>query len=463
MYYRPLKSLLELLATRVGRRFGSVSTMDEARLSALWREASLRYVAAVNTYVERGLREGWGKAGPEPRDDRERLAADVLAAVRAANQSGAVDSLREKFPPAWEPFHSDFNDRGCCLAPMMWIGDTRIALRVQSGAGPVVVVEGDRIVEQPDIRNFGRSPDGRFVALAFDSRVEIRQGWDGPVVASLPWPSGLEGLPPGYETQSNFGPIRVEQLIVFPDGQSLLLTCDEGAFVLGSAGATRLLPTVAECRERFDRSLKEHPDQPLTCSYSMVHGAVSPRGDLVLVGHQDSQHLVFDAKLEQVAAIGPILSSYPHFAWFSAAGELAAFNECHFYEGASIGVPVAALHGLHTDPYENHPSVRRLQEGARVYAAVARDDELIVGDAGGYLRAFDLQGNFRWQHFVGSTIAALDLSPDKQKLAVTSYGGMLCVLQLDAAERDPFAIGTASHRELKRWLFWRDEDRVLRW
>jgi hypothetical protein len=194
----------------------------------------------------------------------------------------------------------------------------------------------------------------------------------------------------------------------------------------------------------------------------MEHGAVSPRGDLVLAGCQDSKHLVFDSDLKLIAEVGPF-SEYPHFAWFSADGTLAAFNACHFYNGASVAVPVEEIGDLDTDYYENHSSVRMLQQGARVYAAVARDDEFIVGDAGGYLRAFDLQGNFRWQHFIGSTIAAMDLSPDKQKLAVTSYAGFLSVLQLDAGERDPWAIGTASHRELRRWLFWKGEDAPLKW
>ena len=94
---------------------------------------------------------------------------------------------------------------------------------------------------------------------------------------------------------------------------------------------------------------------------------------------------------------------------------------------------------------------------------VARDDEFMVGDAWGYLRAFDLEGNFRWQHFIGSTITALDLSPDKQRLAVTSFAGFLCVLELHTGERDPFVIGTATHRELQRWLFWKGEDAPLRW
>jgi hypothetical protein len=193
----------------------------------------------------------------------------------------------------------------------------------------------------------------------------------------------------------------------------------------------------------------------------MEHGAVSPRGDFVLAGRQDSKHIVPSA-LNQ-AKCGYSENGPSVAICLSSLSKLAAFNACHFYNGTSIAVPAQELAGLNNDYYERHPGVRVMQEGARVYAAVARDDEFIVGDAYGYLRAFDLEGNFRWQHFIGSTITALALSPDKQKLAVTSSAGFLCVLQLHAEVLDPFAIGTATHRELRRWLFWKGEDTPLRW
>ncbi len=433
--------------------------MDEARLSALWREKSRRYVAAVNAYVERGLREGWDKAGSEPEDDRANLAPRVLAAVRAANKSGNTASLRQKFPPAYEPFLTIINEKGQELAPIAWIDDSRIALRLrpEHSVGPVTVVQHDGIVEQARVRSFGRSADRRFFALAFDEGVKVREGWDGRRVAFLPWPTGREGLPAESDGHREFDASWVKQLVVFPDGQRVLITCADGVFVLSAAGATRLLPTPAQ----YDRRRRDDPNVALNRVLSMVHGAVSRRGDLVLAGHQDSMHVVFDAKLEQIAEIPPACS-YPHFAWFSADGEVAAFNACHFYNGTTIGIRVADLDRVYT-PFDERDVLRTLEDGARVYAAVARGDEFIIGDAVGYLRAFDVQGNFRWQHFVGATISALDLSPDQRKLAVASHGGILCVLELDAQEPDPFAIGTASQRELQRWLFWKGEEQVLNW
>jgi WD40 repeat protein len=105
----------------------------------------------------------------------------------------------------------------------------------------------------------------------------------------------------------------------------------------------------------------------------------------------------------------------------------------------------------------------KLESGSRVYAAVSRDDEFIIGDAKGYLRAFDLQGRFRWQHFIGSTICDIDISKDGRRLIVTTYAGFLSILDLDTGESDPFVIGTATHRERRRWLFWKKEPKPLIW
>jgi hypothetical protein len=193
----------------------------------------------------------------------------------------------------------------------------------------------------------------------------------------------------------------------------------------------------------------------------MEHCALAPKGDLLLIGSQDTKHLVFDGEGRQLAAIDPV-SEYPHCAWFSADGSLLAFNACHLYSGGSIGVELASLGSADAALGEEQPAARLLQEGARVYAAVARKDEMIVGDAYGYVRAFDRQGTQRWQHFLGSTINALDLSPDGTRLAITSCAGFLSVLELDAAEPDAFAIGTSRHRETRRWLFWKGEP-PLRW
>jgi hypothetical protein len=440
--------------------------MDEDSLSALWREKSLRYVSAINALMERGQRDGWDNLGSEPLDDRADLAADVLDVVRAANQSGDISCLREKFPPAHGPFLSIIEERGQSLEPMSWVDNNHIAVRIYQGGlrapsvsrePDVVIVDSNQITKQPGIRNFGTSPDRRFFAVAYDERLEVHQGWDRRCVISFAWPSGREGMPPGEDPPQPFRPDKITQLVVFPDGQRVLVVSPQGIFVLTDAGAIRLLR-----REHIATGLDADDESAPECELAMEHGAVSPRGDAVVIGYQDMPHLAFNGTLEQIGSVG-YFSEYPNFAWFSADGELAALSSCHMFHGATVGVPVAALPGLNTPAYEANPPVRLLDEGPRVHAAVCRDDEFVIGDVDGFVRAFDFHGGFRWRHFIGSTIQGLSLSPDGRRLAVSSYAGILCVLELDTGTRDPFAIGTATHRELQRWLFWRDEAQILRW
>jgi hypothetical protein len=138
----------------------------------------------------------------------------------------------------------------------------------------------------------------------------------------------------------------------------------------------------------------------------MEHGAVSNDGALIAVGEQSSQHLLFNAALQQVLEVPPG-SEYPHYACFSADDSVVALNSCHFYNGTTVGVTTtgvrAASSSSRVEPFD-------LYDGARVYAAVSRRDEFIIGDAAGYIRAFSTDGAYRWQHFIGSSVGDIDIS-----------------------------------------------------
>ena len=79
------------------------------------------------------------------------------------------------------------------------------------------------------------------------------------------------------------------------------------------------------------------------------------------------------------------------------------------------------------------------------------------------LRAVRPTGELLWQHALGATVSSLDLTPDGRLLAVGTYAGTVHLLDLDTGTPDPYAIGTASHRERARWLFLPGEDQPLRW
>ncbi|WP_250565149.1 hypothetical protein [Adonisia turfae] len=181
---------------------------------------------------------------------------------------------------------------------------------------------------------------------------------------------------------------------------------------------------------------ENHADDELSLDLSMEHGTLSKDGHLIAVGAQNSCHLVFDAQLNLISEIGPH-SEYPHYALFSADGRMVAFNACHFYNGTTIGILTDALKGMKTDFYEEDNRIAQLEDGARVYAGVSHQDEFIVGDASGYIRAFSIAGDFRWQLFIGSAISSMDLSSDGKTLVVSTYAGFLSIIQLGAGTPAP--------------------------
>jgi len=436
----------------------------------------LNYAKAINNFVHTGMAEGWDAAGDEPEMLQIKNSLEpFLAALKAANQPGASNEERAAFradwPPAYEPLISHLQQNGRSIDTLFILNDGSILARIGSSYqdGHVVHIRGDNVARVDGVEYIGRCPARRYFAVAQASGVQVTDGWQGPVVALCPWPSGREGLPAAAESLPLRAltfklPARPTQLQPFPDGQRVLLVCSQGIFVLAAEGATRLLP-------RPEDLAKELPDDGLDADYfsvglSMEHGAVSPDGLWVAAGCQDGLHKVFNAALENVGTIGPA-SEYPHFALFNSRSDHAIFNACHFYTGATLGVAVADWPAMDTDYYAEDPRAPTLQQGARVYCATHRQTDgggqYIIGDAQGYLRAFSESGEDLWQQFIGSTVGAIDISADGQTLVAATCAGFIAIIDLKAAEPEAWQIGVGAHREVRRWVFWKEQAEPLQW
>lgn len=424
------------------------------RLSKRWRAAGARYVAAVNRYVAEGRARNWsGPEVPEPVDTRAKLAARVLDYVRAANASGDVSSLHEQFPPDYAPFLDYVKANGQSLPVVMLLDDGRVLVQVgPQGEGYFALIDDLTVTRLPDdVLGIGRSPNRSVFAVASEAGVTTHRGWEGPAIARFSWPVGNEGYPPDFQPEELIaGTPQITRLIPFDCGTKVLLVCVEGVFVLGQQTVARLLPEPDDLGE-------------YGVDIDHGHGSLSPDGRWIACAAQMDPHFVFDAQTnKRVSEIGP-LSAYPNYAIFSPDSKLLALNSCHFYGGATIGVSTDLLPGLKTQYHEMDPRLTLLQNGARVYAAVFRDDELVVGDAQGYLIAVDLNGRERWTHFIGATVGDIDVSPDGKTLAATTFAGFLSIIDMDTGAKDEFTIGTGDHRERRRWLFWKEEPTPLCW
>lgn len=441
----------------------------------------LSYAKALNNYVHTGKEKGWDAAGKEPKMLQIKKSLEpFLAALNAVNQPGVSSeeraSFRADWPPAHAPLISHLQQNGQSIDTLFILDDGSILARIGSWYedGHVVHIQGDSVVRVDGVEYIGRCPARRYFAVAQASGVQVTDGWQGPVVALCPWPSGLEGLPAAAESpplrELTFSlPARPTQLQPFPDGQRVLLVCSVGIFVLAAEGATRLLPRPEELAEKLmaEKLLDDGLDaDDFSFGLSMEHGAVSPDGLWVAAGCQDGLHRVFNAALENVGTIGPA-SEYPHFALFNSRSDHAIFNACHFYNGATLGVAVADWSAMKTDYYAEDPRAPTLQQGARVYCAAHRQTadggQYIIGDAHGYLRAFSEIGEDCWQQFIGSTVGAIDISADGQTLVAATSAGFIAIIDLKAAEPEAWQIGVGAHREVRRWVFWKEQAEPLRW
>lgn len=428
-----------------------------------WQQAVLTYARDINRYVETGNREGWTGLKEPHMPDTEHLLPDWQAALEASNQGPYDAARRQAFRQDWPPAHFPLSPRlesqGRMIPTLALLPDGSLLARIGAPyeAGFVVHIDDARIETLEQVECFGMCPQRRYFAWGRADGIQLTDGWNGPQVASFPWPAAHANLPAGVELEDTGRPAPTS-LIPFPDGRRVLLVSADGIFVLAADGATRLLRSLEDIQQDLAEGVAI---EDLSIGLSMEHGAVSPDGQWIAVGEQSGMHLVFDAQLQRVAQIGPA-SEYPHFAHFNQRGDRLLFNACHFYGGASLGVAVADLPGLSTDFYSDDPRTPVLQEGARVYAAASRGDEFIIGDAYGYLLAVSETGEERWQHYIGSTLTAMDISPDGKTLVAATYAGIIVKIALDDGRPD-WQIGTGEHHETRRWLFWKDFAKPLLW
>ena len=429
-----------------------------------WKHKTIEYAQQLNEFISKGIESNWENVGDEPKDNgREKLVDTLLKEIRKANESGELAELRDNWPLAHSPLISILEANGQSIPTISVLDDSRIIARIGTHyqQGYALEIDGNSVTVLPDIEHFGSSSDKEYFAYTHENEVTVTKGWLGEISAKLPYPTGTEGVPREFNIQPFDGRIIPSKLVPFPDGKRVLFVSPEGIFVLEEEKAIRLLPTEDDMREHFQWLRDEYPDDDLEMNLDMEHGAVSPDGKYIAVGSQDSSHLIFNEKYELVGDIGN-MSEYPHYAVFHDDSDFVALNSCHFYNGITVGVSLNHL-PLETEPYEENEKVTMLEELSRVYAAACRKEEFIIGDASGYIRAFDKTGKQLWFHFIGSSVGDIDVSKDGKTLVCSTYAGFISIVSLDGNDQKDYEIGSGLHTEKRRWLLWKNEPQPLIW
>jgi hypothetical protein len=98
---------------------------------------------------------------------------------------------------------------------------------------------------------------------------------------------------------------------------------------------------------------------------------------------------------------------------------------------------------------------------AWVYQVASTKFGYLFGDRSGYIWALDFQGTQQWYAFIGSTMTAMDISPDGTKLLAGTFAGMVVELDLTAKAPDPRLLANGPVTDVCRWLFWQGHEPMI--
>lgn len=474
----------------------AVFPVELMTLSDQWQADGQSYVAAIRAHQlaldSAEVQEGNGDTEEEqeeenedsdlPSDPRKAAAATVLQLARVVNthaDEDLADRFRQRFAFAPDAFVRHAADAGRFIGPVFALDDGRVLARIGAPYDNMahwVALQGLRHIPLPALRGLGRSPNRRCFAQSDGQHVTTHDGFDGPVIARFALPQGNEALP--AQVVVSPGPLGqlCDELIPFNDGQRVLLRNPTGVYLLHAEGAAGASSPVQRIHpQTFDEDgpytwPKNQQDESVNgaevtmLALDMLHMALSPDERYIAVGDQDSVHILLNARGQVVRRYEP-LSSYPHHTTFSHDGTQLLANSCHFYGGCTLAAPVsAALPDLAADSGEEEThEAPAINTQWRVYASATLPGMVVLGDANGYLHAISDDGRPLWRHHIGSTISAMDMSPDGSTLWAASYGGYLVHLERVETGMDPYSIGTSPYAEVRRWIFWSDETGPLRW
>jgi hypothetical protein len=409
-------------------------------LQTAWHSMGQSYARGINAMIDFGEKHGWDNwKEEEPADNREELALEVLTLLKKANKEGTTSIFRETFPPAYAPFINLIQEQGQNIENLCYISDNKIAFIVGSAyeKRKAYLLSDKTIIRLRDnIQSIGRSPRNNIYAIAENGKITTYRGWEGNKLFVFK-------LPP-IDEQS------ISQTIPFNNGQAVLLISPEGIYLLNPHGHSLIHP------------VPDPDDKEWTPNIHMEHAALSGDNAFIALGDQNSVHRILNSQGAAIAEIGP-QSSYPHYALFSKDGQQLILNSCHFYNGVTIGVPTAGMQGLQIEAHTQDNRYTVLDENCRVYAAVATSTYYIMGDVGGYIKAYDATGKLIWRYFLGSTITGMTISDDEKTLWVAACSGMIHQLKLDQGQRDDHTIGNGNHFEEFRAIFWKNEPQPLIW
>lgn len=414
--------------------------MQNTKIQEEWFSEGEQYATEINEMVDFGEKNGWENwKGKEPEDKRAHLAPDIFELLKSANQNRDTDNFRVFFPPAHTPIIPLMENRSQSIEHLQFISGQKIVFLTGTSyeQRKAYLLDHDEITElDENIYAIGKSKQNNVFAIASNHKISLYKGWDGALINEFQ-----------LNQTAEFG---ITELIPFNDGSKVILVTSEGIYL------------VSQKEEKLIHPLNEDDEEDWSANIDMENATLSHDNSYIVVGDQSYDHRILDPEGNTLGTIGA-QSSYPHFCLFAKDDSQLITNSCHFYNGITIGISSDQYVGADIEAYTESDEYVLINEEMRVYAGVAATDHYILGDAYGYIKAFDKKGNTIWRHFLGSTISGMTISDDEETLWVAAHSGILHKLKLGKGHRDTHTIGNGNHYEEFRLLIWKNEPQIWKW
>jgi hypothetical protein len=375
-----------------------------------------------------------------------------LARVVSAHANTDLSArFRRLFSFPASAMHDGARDHGQFIGPLFLLDDGLVVTKVGAAYDEHAywaLLDGLSCTPLPKISGLGRSVNRKCFVSCEDGVLVTRDGFEGAEIARFGLPTGFEGLPKILDRKPSTKSARCDELIPFNGGHRVLLRNNTGIYAIDKSGVKRLHPQVFD--EDGPYTWPKNIDEG-DLDLSMVNMALSPDERFIMVGDQDSEHVLLNVDGSVVRGLDPV-ASYPHHAMFSFDGTQVLANSCQLYSGYTSITRV-----------EGNEEPRDFNQSWRVYTSIATPEFVIMGNAEGYIHAVDYDGNIVWRHHIGSSLSGVDISPDGKTIIAASYAGYLARLHKGSGESDPYAIGTSPFTETSRWIFWKDEPAPIHW
>jgi WD40 repeat protein len=450
-------------------------TIQEA--SGRWKREGRAYKDQINDWLDIIYIDKKDPEQPWPEETRQDMAAYVLGQIEAYNERGEYEALRELFPPDNDPFNWEGLTE--CVSQVSILADNRLVVTVGAWHDErrVYLITGNTFALQEGIILFGKSHDKKHFAKVYADKIDISEGWDGPVINTFTPPrtygegyvsSAKDGL-----SEINFEEFGMQQVVVFPDGQQVALASDKGIFVIDKKDAHFI--------ETEEKEEEEAYEEGYTLGHDYPHVDVSPDGKYIIAGSQSSNHLLFElvnGEWTVIATVEP-RSSYPNFAMFnykiSDAGQKndgpqVLLCSCHFSQSAAVALPIKNVTpGFSASGYNADEALNYVDDNRWVMSAAPADWGYSLGCNDGYIWFKGQSGMHAGYLHIGGSVMDIDVSADWKSMAVASYSGQVIVWQCTSVfngnqlfrhqgnreerRRDDLAITNTAFEDVKRYLF----------